>query len=85
MAFWLEILIGFAALIAGADLLVRGSSKIAAGFGVPPVVIGLTLVNLIEWPLLLSRGMNEWLYLTVPLRTVLLALLAAVLWRRVEE
>ena len=44
MPFWLEILIGFAALIAGADLLVRGSSKIAAGFGVPPVVIGLTLV-----------------------------------------
>jgi cation:H+ antiporter len=44
MPFWLEILVGFAALIAGADLLVRGSSKIAAGFGVPPVVIGLTLV-----------------------------------------
>jgi cation:H+ antiporter len=42
--FWLEILVGFAALLAGAGLLVRGSSKIAAGFGVPPVVIGLTLV-----------------------------------------
>jgi cation:H+ antiporter len=42
--FWLSILLGFAALLAGADLLVRGSSRIAAGFGVPPVVIGLTLV-----------------------------------------
>ncbi len=44
MPYWLNILLGFAALVAGADLLVRGSSKIAAGFGVPPVVIGLTLV-----------------------------------------
>ncbi|HUT97850.1 MAG TPA: calcium/sodium antiporter [bacterium] len=44
MPFWLNILVGFAALVVGADLLVRGSSKIAAGFGVPPVVIGLTLV-----------------------------------------
>jgi cation:H+ antiporter len=44
MAFWLEILFGFAALVVGADFLVRGASKIAAGFGVPPIVIGLTLV-----------------------------------------
>lgn len=44
MPFWLEIVVGFVALIAGADLLVRGSSKIAAGFGMPPIVIGLTLV-----------------------------------------
>jgi hypothetical protein len=48
-------------------------------------VIALSLLNLAEWPVLVSRGMNEWLYLTVPLRTVLLALLAAVLWRRVSE
>ncbi|TET53393.1 MAG: DUF2029 domain-containing protein [Anaerolineales bacterium] len=48
-------------------------------------IIGLSLVNLVEWPVLLSRGMNQWMYLTVPLRTALLALLAAVLWRRVEE
>ncbi|MCX7021555.1 MAG: calcium/sodium antiporter [bacterium] len=44
MTFWLEILVGFAALVVGADFLVRGASKIAAGFGVPPIVIGLTLV-----------------------------------------
>ena len=44
MPFWLEILVGFAALLVGAELLVRGSSRIAAGLGVPPVVIGLTLV-----------------------------------------
>lgn len=48
-------------------------------------VVGLSLVNLAEWPVLLSRGMNESLYLTVPLRTTLLVLLAVVLWRRVKE
>jgi len=44
MVYWLGILLGFAALVGGADLLVRGASKIARGFGVPPIVIGLTLV-----------------------------------------
>jgi hypothetical protein len=48
-------------------------------------VIGLSLVNLAEWPVLLSRGLNGMLYLTVPLRTVLLLLLAVVLWKRVRE
>jgi hypothetical protein len=47
-------------------------------------VVGLSLVNLAEWPVLLSRGLNDWLYLTVPLRTAILALLAVVLWRRVK-
>ena len=35
----------------------------------------LSFLNLAEWPVLLSRGMNEWLYLTVPLRTILFVLL----------
>ena len=35
-------------------------------------VVVLTLTNIAEWPVLLSRGMNRWLYLTVSVRTVLL-------------
>jgi hypothetical protein len=35
---------GIAALIAGANLLVRGASSLAAAFGIPPLVIGLTVV-----------------------------------------
>lgn len=41
----------------------------------------LTFVNLAEWPVLLSRGLSGWLYLTVPARTVLLALMTTELWR----
>lgn len=36
--------LGLAALIAGAELLVRGASRLAASFGVAPLVIGLTVV-----------------------------------------
>ena len=35
---------GLAALVAGAELLVRGSSKLARSWGVGPLVIGLTIV-----------------------------------------
>jgi len=45
--------------------------------------IVLTLVSIAEWPVLLSRGMNGWLYLTVPLRTGLFVLLGVDLWRKV--
>jgi hypothetical protein len=44
-------------------------------------VLVLSFVNLAEWPVLLSRGLNQWLYLTVVLRTALLVLLLAELWR----
>jgi len=37
---------GLIVLIIGAELLVRGSSRLAAAFGVPPLVIGLTIVAL---------------------------------------
>jgi len=47
-------------------------------------MLALSFVNLAEWPVLLSRGLNQWLYLTVPLRTGLLVLLAVELWRRVR-
>lgn len=35
---------GLSTLIIGAELLVRGASRLAAAFGVPPLVIGLTIV-----------------------------------------
>jgi cation:H+ antiporter len=35
---------GLGALIAGADLLVRGASKLALSFGISPLVVGLTVV-----------------------------------------
>ena len=38
-------------------------------------ILVLSFVNLAEWPVFLSRGMDQWLYLTVPLRTALLILL----------
>jgi cation:H+ antiporter len=39
-------LLGLAVLIAGAELLTRGGAAIAARFGVPPILIGLTIVAL---------------------------------------
>lgn len=40
----LLIVIGFIMLVKGADYFVDGSSSIAAGFGIPQLVIGLTVV-----------------------------------------
>jgi hypothetical protein len=48
-------------------------------------ILALSFVNLAEWPVLLSRGLDQWLYLTVVLRTGLFVLLAVELWRRVKE
>jgi hypothetical protein len=45
-------------------------------------LIVLTFVNLAEWPVLLSRGFGDWLYLTVLLRTVLFVLILADLTAR---
>lgn len=45
----------------------------------------LTLVNLLEWPLLLSRGLFWSLYLIVPLRVLLILLLAIAFWRVARE
>ena len=35
---------GLLSLIAGAELLVRGASKLALSFGISPLVVGLTVV-----------------------------------------
>ncbi len=40
----LLFLAGLAALVAGAELLVRGASKLALSFGLSPLVVGLTIV-----------------------------------------
>jgi len=47
-------------------------------------LVVLTFVNIAEWPVLLSRGLFQGLYLTVPMRTILLVLLALDLWRRLN-
>jgi cation:H+ antiporter len=38
------LLAGLVLLVAGAEVLVRGASKLAAQFGIPPLIIGLTVV-----------------------------------------
>lgn len=43
---WLLVLLGLAALVAGAEALVRGGSRLAATLGVPPVLVGLTVVSI---------------------------------------
>lgn len=42
----LSFVLGLAALIIGAELLVRGASKLALRFGISPLVVGLTVVSL---------------------------------------
>jgi hypothetical protein len=44
-------------------------------------ILTLSFINLAEWPVFLSRGMSQWLYLTVPLRTMLFMLLLVELIR----
>jgi cation:H+ antiporter len=41
---YLTFIAGLAVLIIGAELLVKGASRIAAGFGISPLIIGLTVV-----------------------------------------
>lgn len=41
---WLFLVAGLAGLVTGAELLVRGASRLALRFGISPLVIGLTVV-----------------------------------------
>jgi len=43
------------------------------------------LVNLLEWPVLLSRGYFQGLWITISLRTLLLGLLAVIFWNSVNN
>ncbi|MFT0211667.1 calcium/sodium antiporter [Pseudomonas sp. F1_0610] len=40
----LYLIAGFILLVIGAELLVRGAARLAAGFGISPLIIGLTIV-----------------------------------------
>lgn len=40
------IVLGLAALVGGAELVVRGGSRVAAGLGINPIVIGVTVVSI---------------------------------------
>ncbi|HWS13565.1 MAG TPA: sodium:calcium antiporter, partial [Rhodocyclaceae bacterium] len=40
----LFFVLGLGALVLGAELLVRGASKLALSFGISPLVVGLTVV-----------------------------------------
>jgi len=44
MLTWILLAAGLVLLVVGADLLVRGAARLAANFGVPALVIGLTVV-----------------------------------------
>jgi uncharacterized membrane protein len=47
-------------------------------------VLALGFINLLEWPVILSRGLTGWLPLTVVARTLVLALLAWELYRQMR-
>ncbi len=44
------------------------------------MAVCLVLINLLEWPILLSRGYNWGLWITIPVRTLLLILCAWLFW-----
>lgn len=44
MLTWFLLAVGLVLLVVGADLLVRGAARLAANFGIPSLVIGLTVV-----------------------------------------
>jgi len=41
---FVQVVFGFVLLVAGAEVMVRGAAELASRFGIPPVVIGLTVV-----------------------------------------
>ncbi|KOO57330.1 sodium:calcium antiporter [Rheinheimera sp. KL1] len=41
---WIFLLVGLVLLVVGADLLVKGAARLAGSFGIPALVIGLTVV-----------------------------------------
>ena len=48
------LIAGLVLLVAGAEVLVRGAAKLAAQFGIPPLIIGLTVVAVAIWPSAMS-------------------------------
>ena len=48
------------------------------------MTIILILVNLLEWPVLLSRGYQWGMWLTIPLRTLVMLLLAWLWYQQIS-
>lgn len=44
MLTWLLLAVGLVLLVAGADLLVKGAARLAVNYGIPALVVGLTVV-----------------------------------------
>ncbi len=49
------------------------------------ITIALVLINLLEWPVLLSRGLFDSLWLTISIRTLLLTLMIGLFWQHVNR
>jgi len=49
------------------------------------MAITLGLVSMLEWPLLLSRGLFQTLWFTTPLRTVVIALITVAFWQAIGQ
>lgn len=43
---WVAVIAGLVLLVAGAELIVRSGSRLAARLGVPPILVGLTVVSI---------------------------------------
>ena len=43
---WVAVIAGLVLLVAGAELIVRSGSRLAAKLGVPPILVGLTVVSI---------------------------------------
>jgi hypothetical protein len=48
-------------------------------------IIGLSFINFLEWPIILSRGLNQLLPLTIMTRTALFILLAVELYQLLSK
>ncbi len=47
--------------------------------------IALGFVNFLEWPVILSRGQNQLLVITIPIRTLIFVFLLMEFYQRIEE
>jgi hypothetical protein len=48
------------------------------------LALALVFINLLEWPVMLSRGLFWGLWLTIPLRTLLFLIMVIEFWKAVK-
>ena len=61
MPSWIAVIAGLMLLLWGANRFIDGSSAVARNLGVPPLIIGLTIVGLgTSFPEMLISGMAAW-------------------------